>query len=82
MVLTRSVKAACDGGNVPLKSTQVQVKRPRRRFLPTEGQSKDSILIANTPPGVWIMLKSWTESERGLYPLWIILSVGFETDMD
>ena len=28
------------------------------------------------------MLKSWTESEKGLYPLWIILSSGFETDMD
>ena len=28
------------------------------------------------------MLKSSTESERGLYPLWIILSVGFETDID
>ena len=28
------------------------------------------------------MLKSSTESEQGLHPLWIILPIGFETDVD
>ena len=69
-------KYTSDGGTFP--STQVQVKRPRHGFLPMER----GLYPQNTLLGVWIMLKSWTESERGLYPLWIILSVGFETDMD
>ena len=46
------------------------------------GGTERGLYPHNTPPGVWIMLKSSTESERGLYPLWIILSVGFETDID
>ena len=47
-----------------------------------EGPSEASILKIHLLHGVCIILKSWTESERGLYPFWIILSVGFETGMD
>ena len=43
--------------------------------------SRETELGLNTPPGVRIMLKSWAESEWRLYPVWGILSAGFETDM-
>lgn len=44
--------------------TQIQVKRPRHKFFPN-GWTEWGLYPHNAPPGVWNMLKSLTESERG-----------------